>query len=90
MADLAMPKDIRALLMAVRDALDVPTAATEEDCTARAAVIDRRVSDTHLLLASLLEHPHNRIGDITEQLLEWTAEHPITYTPFVFTDGIPA
>ncbi|MDJ0345966.1 hypothetical protein QMK19_30515 [Streptomyces sp. H10-C2] len=79
-----IPANIRALLAAVRDALDLPLAATEDDHKTRAKVIDRRVSDTHLLVNALLKQAFPFVEDTTEQLLAWTAEHPIAYTPFVF------
>jgi hypothetical protein len=79
-----LPEELRALLEAVRDALDVPRAEHAADYVTRAETLSGRASDAWIILDSVLTARFYRdlIPDATTQLLQWTAERPVTYTPW--------
>lgn len=74
----ALPEDVRQLLQAVVDALDVPLADRIEDDTTRALLLSQRASDARIVIASVLNG--NQVAPATAHLREWTAQHPITFT----------
>ncbi|MFI1849700.1 hypothetical protein [Streptomyces sp. NPDC020480] len=77
--------DVTALLRAVHDALDIPYADTTEDNRIRARLLDQRASDTRIILASVLKYGLLSVfgvADAVEQLRNWTADRPVTYTPW--------
>jgi len=76
----ALPDDVRALLQAAVDALDVPLADAAEDDATRELLLSRRASDARIILAAVLKGDH--IGDATKHLLDWVARHPVTYLPW--------
>lgn len=76
-----LPDDIRALLQVVHDALDVPHANTTEDHRVRAELLDARASDARIMLTAAIRG--DQIPDLTDQLLRWTANRPVTYTVWV-------
>ncbi|KAK1180867.1 hypothetical protein B7755_023605 [Streptomyces sp. NBS 14/10] len=88
-----LPVDVTALLRAVHDALDIPDADTIEDDRIRARLLDRRVSDARIVLASVLKYEvlgEVGVADAARQLRGWTAERPVTYTPWADRrDGRP-
>ncbi|MGW3571634.1 hypothetical protein ACWDSL_48510 [Streptomyces sp. NPDC000941] len=85
-----LPADVAALLRAVHDALDIPHADTIEDDRIRARLLDQRASDARIILASVLKHPVLGVADAVGQLRGWTAERPVTYTPWADRlDGRP-
>jgi hypothetical protein len=72
--------DLRALLQAVRDALDVPMADDADDCETEHALRQRRAGDAQIILTAVLRG--DQVADCTEQLRNWTADRPVTYTPW--------
>lgn len=79
---------VRALLAAIRDALDVPLADRPVDDQARADLLTRRASDTRVIVELLLQH-----GDVAHsaaRLREWTAENPVTYLTWQARAEAPA
>jgi hypothetical protein len=81
----AFPESAVELLRAVYDALDVPLPGlTDEDERAYASLVARRVRDARVVLACVLNDGH-KAGAAAESLRAWTAQEPVTYTPW--TDG---
>lgn len=72
-----LPAEVRALLAAVVDALDVPLADTAEDHRVRAGLLDARASDARIILAAVIRG--DLIADCARQLLGWTAARPASY-----------
>lgn len=74
--------DVRDLLAALYEALDVPSPdITVADEKAHYELIERRAFDARIVIASLLKHDDVDPG-ATAQLREWTAARPVTYTPW--------
>ncbi|MFG2299441.1 hypothetical protein [Actinacidiphila glaucinigra] len=78
----ALTPEVRELLQAVHDALTLPgPAITERDMDAFGNLIQSRAADVRIKLDSLLRHPNLfTLTEAAEQLREWTAETPVTYT----------
>jgi hypothetical protein len=76
-----VPDDIKALLQAVHDALDLPTGDSLEDHRSRALLLDCRTSDAKIMLAAVIRG--DCVANVTDQLLGWTADRPVTYTVYV-------
>lgn len=73
----ALPTEVRELLTAIVEALDVPLADRPVDDPTRAELLTRRASDTRVIVELLLAH-----GDAARaarRLRQWTAEHPVAY-----------
>jgi hypothetical protein len=92
MADLAMsqrgpatglPDDVRGLIEAIVEALNIPRpATTERDMDVHNRLIASRASDVCIQLASLLRAPNlNTPAETAEHLRAWIADSPVTYTP---------
>lgn len=78
MSDLT--PEVRDLLAAVREALNVPLAAlTDADEQARASILSQRASLTRTVLDGILDRDRNIARAVTD-LAERTADTPITYT----------
>lgn len=72
----ALP-DVRALLAAVVEALDVPLADRPEDDATRERLLSKRASDVRIIADSVLQgHP---LQECAAQLARWTAESPVTF-----------
>jgi hypothetical protein len=80
-----LPEELRALLTAVRDALDIPLAEHETDDATRVETLSGRASDARIIIDSVLTARFpcpEMIPDAAEQLRGWIAERPVTYTPW--------
>jgi hypothetical protein len=77
----ALPDPVTALLQAVIEAIDLPLAGAIEDHDARALLLDLRAGDACVILAAALRG--DNVADCAEQLREWTANRPVTYTVWV-------
>ncbi|MEK2475687.1 hypothetical protein [Streptomyces noursei] len=78
----SLPEAAVALLRAVQQALDIPLPdMTDEDERAYATLLQRRSVDARVILAGVLHDGHN-VGRAAESLRAWTAERPVTYTPW--------
>lgn len=79
----ALPDDVRDLLQAMHDALDIPRPANVvEDWAARDRLMTIRAEDVRIQLASLLRSPLlSNPADMARQLRTWTEQSPVTYTP---------
>lgn len=73
-----LPDDVRGLLQAVHEALDVPLADRFEDDTTRAELLSSRASDARITLASVLRG--DDAAHAARHLQEWTAGRPVTFT----------
>ncbi|HEY5834650.1 hypothetical protein [Streptomyces sp.] len=72
--------EVRDLLTAIRDALDVPISHWHtEDEQARARILDARAAAARITVEGILESGHH-IAHSTAYLAGRTAETPITYT----------
>lgn len=77
----ALPADVRELLTAVVDALDVPLADRAEDDPRHARILNRRTADVRIIAAAVIKG--DGIADCTRQLRGWIADSPVTYTVYV-------
>jgi hypothetical protein len=77
---LADARATRALLEAVLEAIDIPLAALAEDDGTRADLLSIRASRAAIMIADALRWGVSEPG--VEQLRGWTAETPVTYTPY--------
>ena len=77
----ALAADVRELLAAVVDALDVPLADRAEDDTTRTMILSRRASDARIILDAAIRG--DVIADCTRQLRGWTAGLPVTYAVYM-------
>ncbi|MFF3872548.1 hypothetical protein [Streptomyces sp. NPDC001978] len=83
-----IPDTAVALLRAVHDALDIPLPGlTDADERAHATLLTRRAARARVILACVLSDGH-QAGESAETLRAWTAEDPVTYTPWT-DDGGP-
>ncbi|MFF2805766.1 hypothetical protein ACFVT2_01045 [Streptomyces sp. NPDC058000] len=83
----SLPEAAVALLRAVHDALDIPLSGTADaDGRAYARLLQHRALDARVILAGVLHDDHN-VGRAAEQLREWTADQPVTYTPWTADGG---
>ncbi|WUD74617.1 hypothetical protein OG937_24445 [Streptomyces sp. NBC_00510] len=78
----ALTPEVRELLQAVHDALSLPKPAiTERDVDAFSDLVQSRAADVRIKLDSLLRAPDLfTLTEAAEQLREWTAQTPATYT----------
>ncbi|MFE0699871.1 hypothetical protein [Streptomyces sp. NPDC058872] len=80
-----LPADVAELLTAVLEALDMPLPSNEDgDDRKYYRLLERRTSGVRVALRSLLAYPDylDLPGDAA-YIRKYTAEHPVTYTPFV-------
>ncbi|QRX92038.1 hypothetical protein [Streptomyces noursei] len=83
----SLPEAVVALLRAVQQALDIPLPdVTDGDERAYATLLQRRSVDVRVILAGVL-HDGHKVGLAAESLRSWTAERPITYTPWADDGG---
>lgn len=75
-----LPEDVRELLAAVVDGLTVPLAGTSADDKVRAVLLDRRASDVLVIVEAVLKG--DDVARSAKHLREWTAQQPVTYTPY--------
>lgn len=87
MTDTALPAGVAELLQAIHDVLDVPIANDAAGDAARLTLFDRRTADVRVIVAHLLKSEYAAAGESAETLRAWTNENPVTYTPFIRTDG---
>ncbi|MER8155201.1 hypothetical protein [Streptomyces sp. NPDC094472] len=80
---------VTALLRAVHDALDLPLPdITERDERKHLRLLTNRAADARCVLAGVLEQDHDM--EVAARLLRrWTADEPVTYTPWE-DKGAPA
>lgn len=85
----ALPDDVRALLQAVLDALDIPRPAfTDQDIAAHGRLFTSRAADIRIQLESLLRAPAvNPPAETARHLRAWIADSPVDYTPRQNKDG---
>ncbi|MEU0041055.1 hypothetical protein [Streptomyces sp. NPDC006333] len=78
----ALPESVVALLHAVYDALDIPLPGlTDADEREHAALLQRRCGNSLTILGCVLDDKHD-IAPAAATLRRWTAEQPVTYTPW--------
>ncbi|MBC2904130.1 hypothetical protein [Streptomyces cupreus] len=78
----SLPEAAVMLLRAVHDALDVPLpGVTDADERAYATLLQLRTRDALVILAAVLNKGHD-IAPAAESLYSWTAERPVSYTPW--------
>ncbi|MGW5776047.1 hypothetical protein [Streptomyces sp. NPDC003863] len=79
-----LPADVADLLTAIVEALDIPLPSIEDaDERKHYQLLERRAMDVRIALQSLLRHrSHPDLRDDAAYLRRWTAEYPVTYTPF--------
>ncbi|MFJ6447105.1 hypothetical protein ACIQNV_10990 [Streptomyces hydrogenans] len=79
-----LPADVADLLAAVAEALDIPIPSIETaDERNHYRLLDRRTMDVRIALQCLLRHrDHPDLADDAAYIRSWTAEYPVTYTPF--------
>ncbi|MFE3647695.1 hypothetical protein ACFXO2_07600 [Streptomyces sp. NPDC059152] len=83
----SLPEAAVALLRAVYAALDVPLPdTTDYDERAYATLLQRRSGHARIILDGVL-HDGHMVGYAAEMLREWTAEQPLTYTPWTADGG---
>ncbi|MFB7427341.1 hypothetical protein ACFC0K_29065 [Streptomyces hydrogenans] len=84
-----LPADVAELLAAVVAALDLPLPAVEYGADREHyRLLERRSADVRIALGALLCHPeYPDLRDDAAYLRGCTAEHPITYTPFLPSTG---
>jgi hypothetical protein len=85
---------VTELLAAIVEALDVPLPGLDEKAErAQHNLMERRVSDVHATLASMLAYPGPIDGREARSLRQRTALNPVTYTvweqPEPATGGTP-
>lgn len=80
----ALTPEVRELLQAVLDAVDVPLPAhTDDDVDAHNQLLRARAADVRIQLRSALREPSLfTLAEVAEHLREWTARLPVTYTPW--------
>ncbi|MFI1203814.1 hypothetical protein ACH4VR_31010 [Streptomyces sp. NPDC020883] len=83
----SLPDAVAALLRAVHEALDIPLPdVTDADERAYATLLQGRSISARVILAGVLQDGHN-VGRAAESLRLWTAERPVTYTPWTDDGG---
>ncbi|MEV6807329.1 hypothetical protein [Streptomyces sp. NPDC051132] len=83
----SLPEAAVALLRALHDALDLPLPGlTDADERAYHLLLHDRASRARIILECALVSNHD-LGPATEQLRAWTAEGPVTYTPWTDARG---
>lgn len=82
MSATPLPAGVVELLQAIVDSLDVPMANDAAGDAARLRLFDRRTSHVSVLVAHLLKSKFAEAGRSAETLRAWTAEEPVTYTPW--------
>lgn len=71
-------EELLTALQAVREAIDIPTPATDGDDEIRANILGHRLGHAVVLLRSVLaEHPAPNVPWSVEYLRERLAEHPV-------------
>jgi hypothetical protein len=85
----ALPPAVSDLIAAVVDALELPLPSLEEaDERAYLRIIERRVSDVRVVLATMLDFPDTDIRRDAADIRDRTAAVPAAYAPFEdTTDG---
>jgi hypothetical protein len=85
----SMPPGVTELLRAIVDALDMPRPRNgEDDKRAHLRILDDRADSVRIIAKSALDiigsglAEDARIAAATAHLRRWTAEEPITYTPY--------
>ncbi|MEU2436593.1 hypothetical protein ABZ595_10365 [Streptomyces rubradiris] len=83
----SLPAPAVALLRAVRDALALPLPGlTDTDERAYHVLMHDRASQARIILECVLTDGHD-LGPAAERLNTWTAEAPVTYTPWTDDRG---
>ncbi|MFI0230795.1 hypothetical protein [Streptomyces sp. NPDC017086] len=83
----SLPEAAVALLRALHDALDLPLPGlTDADERAYHLLLHDRASRARIILECVLVNDHD-LGPAAERLTAWTAEGPVTYTPWTDDRG---
>ncbi|WP_059048291.1 hypothetical protein [Streptomyces acidiscabies] len=83
----SLPEPVGALLRAVHDTLDIPLPGlTDADERAHAKLLQQRSGRAQVILACVLDDGHD-FGRAAETLRSWTADMPVTYTPWTYGGG---
>ncbi|MFE7549957.1 hypothetical protein [Streptomyces gardneri] len=83
-----VPSEVTALLTAIVEALDIPFPSVEDaEERKHYRVLEKRVQDVVIPLSSLMKYPgEGALETATLFVREWMQRHPVTYTPFDFTE----
>ncbi|MFI0187836.1 hypothetical protein ACH4PW_09780 [Streptomyces sp. NPDC017082] len=83
----SLPGAAVVLLRALHDALDLPLPGlTDADERAYHVLLHERASQARVILECVLVNGHD-LGPAAERLTAWTAEQPVTYTPWTDNRG---